>query len=171
MRSKMFHRILPRVLPPVSMSVTRLAVSFLTTGALCASLVPAGLARSTDDPTISAAQARCMELAGREQTRCLTVHRRNSRLRLQNVGDKIPQARTVRERRVITTNKPATNIRRIGSYDLERLRTHNRDGGRARRQLKSRADSARDACKMEDKGEKSLCVRDHWRQMSRGQTR
>ncbi|MBM3231285.1 hypothetical protein FJZ28_03070 [Candidatus Peregrinibacteria bacterium] len=154
------------------MSVTKLAVSFLTTGALCASFVPVGFARYTNDPTISAAQARCMELAGREKTRCLTVHRRNDRLRLQNVGDRIPQARTIRERRVIITNKPATNIRRIGTYDLERLRTHNRDGGNARRQVKSRADSARDACKgITDKGEQSLCIRDHWRQLSKGQTR
>lgn len=138
--------------------------------ALLATSVPTASALVYTDP-IRASRARCDQLAGREKDRCTFINNRIERLRLRQAQTEVTRTNTLRDRRQILNNVPRTNIRRIGNYDLQRLRQHDRDGGNARRMIKLRNEAARGACDHLEGTEKYTCIRTNSRQTSRGQTR
>lgn len=146
------------------MSISKAAVSILTSGALMAAVMPVASARiapSKSGPSITASKERCQTLAGREETRCMTIQRRSSRLKLRNLDQHISgRGMTLREQRVIRTNNSQSDIREIGSQELKDLRTHDLGGGNTRRSLMERANAARNACSDLTGTEKYTCVRE-----------
>lgn len=144
------------------MSISKTAISLLTSGALMASVIPAAAARTVSGPSVSASKERCESLAGREQSRCMTIQRRNNRMRLQTLDRHVTgRGMTMREQRVVKENKPQTNIRGIGNMDLKNMRMHILSGGNTRRAIMNRASDAREACNELEGTEQHLCVRDH----------
>ncbi len=128
---------------------------------------------SAQGQTLRNAEQRCERVTGREQARCKFVNGRNSRLRYRRANASASvRGHTLREQRHVFRNRPASDIRRIGSFDLQRLKRHDGSRGRARRLISTRRDNARSACKgIIDSTERALCIRDKWRQRSRGNTK
>lgn len=133
--------------------------------------IPSASALMYTELSNSTSRSRCDQLAGREKSRCTFINNRIERLRTRQAESAVIRTNTLRDRRQILDNRPRTDIRRIGSYDLERLRTHNRDGGNARRMIRLRDETARSACDSLEGTEKYMCIRKQSRLSSRGQTR
>ena len=121
--------------------------------------------------TLRAADRRCNRTAGRERDRCKYVNSRTERLRFTNSRNGYTRGHTLREMRHVSKNRPATDIRRIGSANLARLRRHNRMGGNARRLINTRDENARTACEQLRGTEKYMCIRGRTRAFHRGETR
>lgn len=121
--------------------------------------------------TLRASQRRCERTAGRERLRCEFTHDSEERIRFKTSRFGFTRGHTLRENRHVSKNRPARDIRRIGSKNLERLRRHNRDGGRSRRMIQNKEEGARSKCKNLEGTEKYLCIRNNWRGASRGETR
>ena len=143
----------------------------LSAGALVSALfftaVPLSSAR-----TVTANANRCEHLAGRERDRCQYVVEHAGRLRVRAATrSEIRRNNTLRDKRVIRTNTSTSNIRRIGDYNLQRLRQHSQDGGNSRRLINRRDEAARSACEDLEGTAQALCVRANWRALSRGNTR
>ncbi|MBT5236803.1 hypothetical protein HOL63_00345 [Candidatus Peregrinibacteria bacterium] len=119
----------------------------------------------------AAGAARCQELSGREKSRCMYVLEHSGRLRVSAPLNAVSRSNTVRDSRVIRRSTTTSNIRRIGNYNLSRLRRHSQDGGNARRMINSRDEFARNACKYLEGTAQSMCIRAGWRGLSRGNTR
>ena len=119
----------------------------------------------------AAGAARCQELSGREKSRCMYVLEHSGRLRVSAPLNAVSRSNTVRDQRVIRKSTTKSNIRRIGNYNLSRLRRHNQNGGNARRLINSRDEFARDTCKYLEGTAKYICIRAGWRGLSRGNTR
>ena len=120
---------------------------------------------------IQASMARCNELAGREKDRCETIHRRVERLRLRQTANTYDRGNTLREQRILRPTTQPTSIRRTNQPNLSRLRRHDRDGGNARRLINRRDAEARAQCRGFDSTERYQCIRENWRNLSRGNTR
>lgn len=114
---------------------------------------------------------RCKNLSGREKSRCLYVLEHSGRLRVSTPLNAVSRSNTVRDQRVIRRSVTTSNIRRIGDYNLSRLRRHSQKGGRARRLINRKDELARDACKYLESTAKYQCIRAGWRGLSRGNTR
>lgn len=115
--------------------------------------------------------ARCQNLSGREKSRCMYTLEHSGRLRVDSPLNAVSRSNTVRDQRVIRRNTTRSNIRRIGDHNLTRLRRHSQDGGRARRMINRKDETARDACRYLEGTEKYQCIRAGWRGLSRGNTR
>lgn len=122
---------------------------------------------------IEASNARCNQLAGREKARCININKRVERLRLRQTTNTYQRGSTQREQRVLARqqNHERNSTERIRGFDMNRLRSHNRDGGNARRLINSRDEQARGACRLVDATEKSECIRMQWKGLRRGNTR
>ena len=140
----------------------------LTAGALMSALF------FTATPLTSAAGKirttnRCFQLAGREKTRCNYTASRSARLRIRTAGRSIVKNKavrrnnTLRDARVIRRNITKSDVRRIGIKGLERIRRHNKGGGRSRRIINTREQNARKACRYLKGTEKYQCIRKEWR--------
>lgn len=121
--------------------------------------------------TLRNIETRCDNTAGREKNRCKYVNSKTERHRYTNSRNGIQRTHTLRERRHVSKNRPATDIRRIGTEDLERLRRHNRDGGNARRLINKRDKNARAKCENLESTAKYMCIRAQTRASNRGETR
>ena len=122
---------------------------------------------------IEASRARCDAVAGREKLRCEFINNRVERLRFRQIRNTYERGSTMREQRVLRRqqNYGENTIRRVRGYDMSRLRTHNRDGGNARRLINMRDEQARKACRSAEPTERSQCIREQWRALRRGNTR
>ncbi len=129
------------------------------------------LVHATGTTTLRAAERRCARTAGREQARCKFVNSRTERLRYTNSRNGYTRGHTLREMRHVSKNRPATDIRRIGSPNLARLRRHNRNGGNARRLINTRDENARTACEQLRGTNRYMCIRGRTRAFHRGETR
>ncbi|MDA1292651.1 MAG: hypothetical protein O3A81_02630 [bacterium] len=121
--------------------------------------------------TLRKTETRCENTAGRENIRCKYVNSKTERLRYSNSRNGYLRTHTLRERRHVSKNRPSTDIRRIGSEDLARIRRHNRDGGNARRLINRRDENARAKCESLESTAKYMCIRAQTRASNRGETR
>lgn len=117
---------------------------------------------------IEASMARCEQVTGREKDRCESIHRRVERLRLRQTTKTYTRGNTLREQRVLLPTTKTTNIRRTNQVDMSRLRTHDGSRGNSRRLINIRDESARSTCKDVPLTEKSQCIRDQWKSITRG---
>lgn len=120
---------------------------------------------------IQASDDRCDRVAGREKDRCLSIAKRNQRLRLRQARNTYTRGQTQRERRSLQQFNRNTNIRRRGNADLSRLRAHDTTGVSARRLINRRDEDARNACRGLDGTAKYLCIRTETRAARRGNVR
>ena len=119
---------------------------------------------------IAASDARCDQVTGREQQRCLSIANRNERLRLRQARNTYQRGQTLREQRVLTRFNRNTNIRRRGNERLT-IRTHDTMGVSARRLINRRDEEARNACNGLEGTAKYLCIRTETRSARRGNVR
>ena len=149
--------------------VTKACSAFFVSALLFTS-VPTAQA-SGGGMTLRASERRCERTSGRELARCKYVNSKTERQRYRNSRNSYSRGNTLREMRHVSKNRPATDIRRIGSQNLARLRRHNRNGGNARRMLNTRDDNARAKCEDLRGTEKYMCIRRETRASNRGETR
>lgn len=121
--------------------------------------------------TLRTTETRCANTAGREAARCKYVNSKTERQRYRNSRNSYTRGHTLREMRHVSKNRPATDIRRIGTANLVRLRHHNRMGGNARRLINSRDENARAKCESLQSTAKYMCIRAKTRASNRGETR
>ena len=121
--------------------------------------------------TLRSSQRRCERTVGREASRCKFVNSRTERLRYNNSRNSYTRGHTLREMRHVSKNRPATDVRRIGSENLQRLRRHNRMGGNARRMINTRDENARAKCEGLVSTARYMCIRAQTRASNRGETR
>lgn len=121
--------------------------------------------------TLRTTETRCSNTAGREAARCKYVNSKTERLRYRNSRNGYTRGHTLREMRHVSKNRPATDIRRIGTESLARLRMHNRSGGNARRLINTRDENARAKCELLESTAKYMCIRAQTRASNRGETR
>jgi len=121
--------------------------------------------------TLRSTETRCEDTSGREAARCKYVNSKTERLRYRNSRNGYTRGHTLREMRHTSKNRPATDIRRIGTPNLARLRRHNRNGGNARRLINNRDENARTKCEELRSTAKYMCIRAQTRASNRGETR
>ncbi|MCB9808351.1 hypothetical protein H6770_03790 [Candidatus Peribacteria bacterium] len=127
----------------------------------------------TYDNPIDASRARCTSLAGREKDRCVFINNRVERLRLRQAKDSYERGNTQRERRQLLQqqNYESNETRRIRGFDMNRLRKHDMTRRSARRLINSQDKKVRSACEDVDASERAQCIRDNWKEASRGNTK
>ncbi len=146
---------------------TKVCSAFFAAAILLTTVPTAQAARGT----LRAAERRCDRTAGRELARCKYVNSKTERQRYRNSRNGYTRGHTLREMRHLPKNRPATDIRRIGTPDLARLRRHNRNGGNARRLINNRDEKARTKCEELRSTAKYMCIRAETRASNRGETR
>ena len=147
------------------------ACSAFFAAALLFTSVPLAHAGGEGGRTLRSSERRCERTSGRERERCKYDNSNTERQRYRNSRNSYTRGHTLREMRHVSKNRPATDIRRIGTPNLARLRRHNRNGGNARRMINRRDDYARSKCENLRSTEKYMCIRRETRASNRGETR